>query len=210
MYPCRGSLTSSWPPQFFSNADSSNAAIPVYQSRGQEAPRGPVPDDAGTGRPAASSCRLSSTGIPTSACRRGRAARTTAASPPARGTGLVRPGPTAARLSPREVARPQPQSEHQGHDIQTNARTRASSVRPSPASPCWPSAAARQPDFGEPLQGLTPDLLARFQAGKTAFWQPRTYPAAWGPSSTTPPAPTATARAPSAAAATAWRPGTAR
>ena len=26
-----------------------------------------------------------------------------------------------------------------------------------------------QPDFGEPLQGLTPDLLARFRAGKTVF-----------------------------------------
>ena len=26
-----------------------------------------------------------------------------------------------------------------------------------------------QPDFGEPLQGLTPDLLARFQAGKAVF-----------------------------------------
>jgi hypothetical protein len=44
--------------------------------RCEEAHRRPVPDDAGTGRRAASSCCLSSSGIPTSGCRRGQGART--------------------------------------------------------------------------------------------------------------------------------------
>ena len=35
---------------------------PGVSSRGREAPREPVPDDSGTGRPVASPCRLSSTG----------------------------------------------------------------------------------------------------------------------------------------------------
>jgi CxxC motif-containing protein (DUF1111 family) len=38
-----------------------------------------------------------------------------------------------------------------------------------------------RPDFGEPLQGLTPDLLARFHAGKTAFIAVEDVPGGLGP-----------------------------
>jgi CxxC motif-containing protein (DUF1111 family) len=38
-----------------------------------------------------------------------------------------------------------------------------------------------QPDFGEPLQGLTPELVARFQAGKTAFVAAEDVPGGLGP-----------------------------
>ena len=38
-----------------------------------------------------------------------------------------------------------------------------------------------QPDFGEPLQGLTPDLLTRFHAGKTAFVAAEDVPGGLGP-----------------------------
>ncbi len=38
-----------------------------------------------------------------------------------------------------------------------------------------------QPHFGEPLQGLTPDLLARFRAGKTAFVAAEDVPGGLGP-----------------------------
>jgi CxxC motif-containing protein (DUF1111 family) len=38
-----------------------------------------------------------------------------------------------------------------------------------------------QPDFGDPLRGLTPDLLARFQAGKAAFVAAEDVPGGLGP-----------------------------
>jgi CxxC motif-containing protein (DUF1111 family) len=38
-----------------------------------------------------------------------------------------------------------------------------------------------QPDFGEPLQGLAPDQLARFQTGKTAFVAAEDVPGGLGP-----------------------------
>jgi CxxC motif-containing protein (DUF1111 family) len=38
-----------------------------------------------------------------------------------------------------------------------------------------------QPKFGDPMQGLTPDLLARFQAGKVQFMCPETVPDGLGP-----------------------------
>ena len=110
---------------------------PGVSGRGQEAPREPVSDDAGAGRPAASPCRLSSTGIPTAACRRGRAARTTAASPPRRTGDGSSSGPAhGSEAFPPRGRRPQPQSEHQGHDIQTNAARgppRFGHRRPRPA-----------------------------------------------------------------------------
>jgi CxxC motif-containing protein (DUF1111 family) len=39
----------------------------------------------------------------------------------------------------------------------------------------------KPPDFGEPLRGLTPDLLARFEAGKAAFIAAEDVPGGLGP-----------------------------
>jgi len=61
----RAGLPSSWPAPFFPTRIHPTRPSGVL-GRGKEAPREPVPNDVDTDRRAASSCRLSSTGMPTS------------------------------------------------------------------------------------------------------------------------------------------------
>jgi CxxC motif-containing protein (DUF1111 family) len=92
--------------------------------------------------------------------------RVTAA--PHAGRVLFRPGPTAARLYLQDIADPNP-----------NRSTKVMTSRRMPHAGLLGLAIAglallamgsgSLPNFGDPLQGLAPADLARFQAGKTVF-----------------------------------------
>ncbi len=133
---------------------------PGVSGRGQEAPREPVPDDAGTGRPAASPCRLSSTGIPTAACRRGRAARPMAASPPRRTRDGSSSGPAHGsdrawigrhkRMKAATIKDPPPVEEHPARCRQVPTEWPSLLCIPDRFAPPAPSRPPRYPGCASP------------------------------------------------------------
>ena len=213
LFPCRRVGH----PSFFQGGCIQRGRISVYESEVRRAPRGPVAGDVGTGRrgrlcvvcrpaehPAASASRPAWTGRP----HEGRV--TARARPPGR-VPTFRSGPIAARLSPREGrGDSNPHSEHQGHDIQTyRARGFVGSAIAGLA--LLSIRLARGSEFRRSLQGrLPPSSWPASRPERFSSCVLRRHSAAWGPSLTTPPVLSATPRAPSAAATTAWRPGTAR
>src|SRR5580693_2876511 len=99
---------------------------------------------------------------------------------PAAGRVPFRSGPTAARLSPREAGDSNP---IRSIKVMTSRRiAQAGFVGSAIAGLALLSIGwLAPPKFGDPLQGLTPDQLARFQTGKVQFMCPETPQSGLGP-----------------------------